>query len=546
MPLWTKWKASDEDVGETLSPTAIAGGGRGGDHTPLQDELRASEAVRRFIAHEGVLPESEVGGGTPTPALRELLQRPHAVVPAELLDTSHPLTEYFISSSHNTYLLAHQLFGKSCPSAYETALRAGAKCVEIDAWDGDDEDEPKVTHGYTLVSNIPFRSVCETIRTFCDAQVDDAAPVFLSLENHCGAHGQQRLVAIMREVFGPRLLDTAVGAGAVRLSELAGKVCVIVEYHWPNKEKPEDEDESGSSSSSSDSSDEEAAQAKKQYEARKKDAPVGPIVPELAALGVYAQSVKPFNAGWFDLLLDGFPRNHLVNLSEAGLGAHLPANTDKVRAHNARYLMRVYPKGTRISSSNLNPVPFWHAGAQICALNWQRFGAALQINEAMFTHSRGFVLKPAYMRQDGPPLQLRRRKLVLRVVGASDVPQRDDGIRPYVSCQLVCGADTGKPEKRKTGVFKDYAHLTFLNDVGVDAYNPVWDETLEWEFDDDGLVFLRVLLKSDDKFAANPVLAAACIRLEYAQHGWNFVRLMNASGEETKSTLFLKLDVTDA
>ena len=29
--------------------------------------------------------------------------------------------------------------------------------------------------------------------------------------------------------------------------------------------------------------------------------------------------------------------------------------------------MRVYPKGTRISSNNLNPVPFWGVGAQISA-----------------------------------------------------------------------------------------------------------------------------------------------------------------------------------
>lgn len=29
--------------------------------------------------------------------------------------------------------------------------------------------------------------------------------------------------------------------------------------------------------------------------------------------------------------------------------------------------MRVFPKGTRISSKNLQPVPFWGVGAQICA-----------------------------------------------------------------------------------------------------------------------------------------------------------------------------------
>lgn len=82
--------------------------------------------------------------------------------------------------------------------------------------------------------------------------------------------------------------------------------------------------------------------------------------------------------------------------------------------------------------------------------------------------------------------------------------------------------------------------------MGADQYNPIWDETLEWEYDDDELVFLRVLLKSDDKFARNPVIAAACIRLLYAQPGWHFVRLMDAHGQETTSTIFLHLDITDA
>ncbi|EKC98944.1 phosphatidylinositol-specific phospholipase C [Trichosporon asahii var. asahii CBS 8904] len=562
MPLW-KWnKADDEDVGETLSPDAVGGGGHGGERTALQEQLRVSKAIRLFLSHHGVLSAEDVESDTPSPALREMLQRPHAVVPPELLDDSHPLTEYFISSSHNTYLLAHQLFGKSCPSSYETTLRAGAKCVEIDAWDNtDDLQEPKVTHGYTLVSNTPFRKVCETIRDYWDNDKSNPkAPIFLSLENHCGGPGQERLVAIMREVFGHRLLDDCDDHSETspQLSRLEGKIAVIVEYHWPDAESQAQDDEGSSSSSSSDSEDD--AVAKKQYEARKEDAPASPIISELARLGVYAQSVKPTSAGWYDLALDGYPHHHLINLSEVGLGTHLPANCDKVRAHNAQYLMRVYPKGTRVNSSNLNPVPFWHVGAQICALNWQRFGASLQLNEAMFTHSNGYILKPTYMRKghvhahshgqhadrSNPKYPFPRRKLALRVVGATDVPERKDGIKPYISCQLVCGTDTGKPEKRKTGKYNDHDHLKFLNEVGADQYNPIWDETLEWEYDDDELVFLRILLKSDDKFARNPVIAAACIRLLYAQPGWHFVRLMDAHGQETKSTVFIKLDISDA
>ena len=44
---------------------------------------------------------------------------------------------------------------------------------------------------------------------------------------------------------------------------------------------------------------------------------------------------------------------------------------DKWIKHNLRQLSRVYPKGTRVDSSNLDPVKPWSAGCQLVALNFQ-------------------------------------------------------------------------------------------------------------------------------------------------------------------------------
>ena len=48
--------------------------------------------------------------------------------------------------------------------------------------------------------------------------------------------------------------------------------------------------------------------------------------------------------------------------------------------YNKRQMSRIYPRGTRVDSSNFIPQVFWNAGCQLVALNFQTLGQHLNSN----------------------------------------------------------------------------------------------------------------------------------------------------------------------
>ena len=116
------------------------------------------------------------------------------------LDTSHSLVDYYINSSHNTYLRGHQLKGLSDPKMYSYAILAGYRLVELDCYNGEGDDII-ITHGFTLVTKLKLEDVLIELRE--NAFKNSPYPVILSIENHLDDKHQQ----IMANKFKKYLID---------------------------------------------------------------------------------------------------------------------------------------------------------------------------------------------------------------------------------------------------------------------------------------------------------------------------------------------------
>ena len=381
----------------------------------------------------------------------------HAAYSEPTLDA--PLSSYFISSSHNTYLEGGQWKGDSTVEGYVRALLRGARCVELDCWDGP-SGQPQVTHGHTLTSRVPLDDVVAAIAQY--AFVSSPYPLILSLEVHNDLAQQEVLASILRTQLGDMLvtapLEDDVPGMLPSPEQLRYRILVKCKnYEWIHSQAPNEEDESMGSSENadwdSDSLLEQARHLVRLARPKRSGKVVRPLSGELVRLLVYTIGVpcRGLNKK------EHYAVEHMFSLSERSAARLMRQSYMDLVKHNLTHLTRVYPSMTKLSrltsSANFRPVDMWASGCQLVALNWQTHDQGMAQNLAMFANSVGYVRKPdalrlrSHVKNDGTLCV----SCVLTIVSAQQLPNvraMDEALCPFATVALDVPHEWGRDAVR--------------------------------------------------------------------------------------------------
>ncbi|XP_060063123.1 1-phosphatidylinositol 4,5-bisphosphate phosphodiesterase gamma-1-like [Ylistrum balloti] len=205
--------------------------------------------------------------------------------------------------------------------------------------------------------------------------------------------------------------------------------------------------------------------------------------------------------------------------------------------YNRNQLSRVYPKGSRLESSNYDPVPCWNVGTQMVALNYQTPDRSIQLNQGRFLRNGncGYVLQPQTMRipvfnpYDKTTLQgVAPLTISITVIGARHLVKSGRGIAsPFIEIEI-------------SGI-EDDVHKFKTPTIADNGLNPVWKDNNFVVFDlrCPELALIRFVVQDEDTFGEPNFLGQATFPVPCIKSGYRSIPLKNGFGEDLEMAAIL-------